>query len=94
MKYIIYYTTFFTQIPTGKRTKSQECVPRKDLVEEGAKKQQEHPRSCSVEPMEINMTTMKDAKVLDIDSEDINAEFSTAEYAKEINLYLKQREVF
>ena len=68
-------------------------MPCKDLAEEGAKKQPEHPRPCSAEPMEINMTTLKDAKVRDIDSEDINAEFSSAEYAKEINKYLKKQEV-
>ena len=80
------------EIPTGKRTKSQECEPFKDLAE-GQKKQPEHSRSCSVELMEVNITTLKDAKIRDIDSGDINAEFSSAEYAKDINTYLKKREV-
>ena len=74
--------------------KAQECIPRRDLAI-GASKITGRPRTNSVEPMESVLSTSqgKPAEVHDIDSEEIEKEYACAEYAMEISLYLKQREV-
>ncbi|CAB3999676.1 cyclin B [Paramuricea clavata] len=82
------------EFPAGKMTKTHECVPRKDLV---AAKMTGRPRAYSVEPMESDLATLKGkprqfVEVPDIDSGDTDKEYACAEYAKQINHYLKTRE--
>jgi hypothetical protein len=76
-------------------TKTQECVPREDL---GADKMTGRARAYSVEPMESDLATLKGkpqqfVEVPDIDGGDTDKEYACAEYAKQINHYLKTREV-